>query len=61
MDGIENALTGDFDEARHRALSLALDSIAGLEIEMPLEYMRAWLSLISNGEFDALTSERYDH
>ena len=45
----------DAEDTPARGLSQAIESLSQLRVDMPIEYMRAWLSLIAHGEFDALT------
>jgi hypothetical protein len=51
----------DLDETREHDLSRTLEALEQQPCAVPIEYMRAWLSHMTNGEFDPLPAEHRDH
>jgi hypothetical protein len=49
------------EDIKDQDLSRTLEALAKEPCAVPIEYMRAWLSHMTNGEFDPLPPEHLEH
>jgi hypothetical protein len=49
------------EDTKAQELSRTLEALEQKPCDVPIEYMRAWLSHMTNGEFDPLPPEQRDY